>query len=45
MVVDSNKIISDNQLIEDFILNLNFEIKLLETDKIRINVINYFAIC
>ena len=39
-VINSNKIISNNQLIEDFILDLNFEIKLLETDKIKINVIN-----
>ena len=31
---------NDNQLIEDFLLNLIFEIKLLDTDKIKINLID-----
>lgn len=31
---------NDNQLIEDFLLNLIFEIKLLDSDKIKINLID-----
>lgn len=38
-IYNSDKIIEDNQLLEDFIPNLFFKIKLLETDKIKINFI------
>lgn len=40
-MTNPNKIIDDdNQLIEDFIPNLNFEIDISNVDKIKINVIN-----
>jgi len=40
-ITNPNKIIDDdNQLIEDFIPNLSFEIKISNVDKIKINVIN-----
>ena len=40
-ITNPNKIIDDdNQLIEDFIPNLNFEIEISNVDKIKINVIN-----
>ena len=40
-ITNQNKIIEDdNQLLEDFIPNLNFEIEISNVDKIKINVIN-----
>lgn len=38
-IYNSDKIVDDNQLIEDFLPNLFFKTKLLETDKIKINLI------
>ena len=40
IIYNSNNIVNDNQLFEEFLLNLNFEIKLLDTDKIKINLID-----
>ena len=38
-IFNSNKIISDNQIMEDFLPSLYFEIKILESDNIKINII------
>ena len=40
IIMHSNKIIDDKQLVENFIPNLSFKIQFLGTDKIKINVIN-----
>ena len=39
-IFNSNKIIDDNNFIEDFIHNLNFDIDLLKINKIKLNIIN-----
>ena len=39
-IYNSNRIINDNELLEDFLLNLIFEVNLLNTDKIKINLTN-----
>ena len=38
-IIHSNKIIDDNQLLEEFVPNLNFEIKFVDVDLIKINII------
>ena len=40
IIYNSNRIVNDSELVEDFLLNLIFEINLLNTDKIKINLIN-----
>ena len=40
IIYNSNRIVNDNELVEDLLLNLIFEVKLLDTDKIKINLIN-----
>ena len=40
IIYNSNRIVNDNELVEDFLLNLIFEVNLLDTDKIKINLIN-----
>ena len=37
-ILKSGNIINDNKLIEDFITDLNFEVKLLEIEKIKVNI-------
>ena len=38
-ILNLGNIIDDNTVIEDFITDLNFEVKLLEIEKIKINII------
>ena len=40
LIYNSNRIVNDNALLEDFLLNLIFEVNLLNTDKIKINLTN-----
>lgn len=39
-IFNSNQIVNDDILLEDFLFNLNFEANLLEADKIKINLID-----
>ena len=39
-IINSNKVIDDDQLMEGFVPNLNFEIKFVGEDTIKINIIN-----